>query len=189
MARRRILFFIAGVIGVACAVGLAPRLTHSTGDEFTFDAAKLTDTAVWTKVNSEPYRIGDAVAFLCARPTGKPREPEKEKSPHDGYFITVYVNNAGREAMFAKEAQTFPQGSMIVKEKIPNRTPGSKPALYTIMRKREAGFNPSVGDWEFAVVGSNGKEIQAIGKLENCQSCHKPKRDSDFVFRPYLPSN
>jgi hypothetical protein len=93
--------------------------------------------------------------------------------------------------MFASKVQRFPEGSVIVKEKIGNPVEGSKPLLYTIMRKREAGYNPTVGDWEFAVVGPNGTELQAIGKLDNCQGCHLGKRDSDHVFRPYLktPTN
>jgi hypothetical protein len=54
------------------------------------------------------------------------------------------------------------------------------------MRKRESGYNPRVGDWEFSVVGADGKELQATGKLENCQGCHLGKSESDFVFRPYV---
>ena len=186
MPKRRILFFLAAVVAVA----FAGFVTRATNDDFTFDAAQLQDTNVWNKVNAEPYRTTGAVDFLCGMHIGKPSKPERKKNPHEATFITVYVNNIGRDAMFAKEAQTFPQGSLIVKEKINSRLEGSnKPVLYTIMRKREPGFNPKVGDWEFAVVGPNGKDIQGIGKLANCQSCHKPKRDSDFVFRSYVKSN
>ena len=185
MPTRRILFFLAAVVAVAL-LGMA---TRATNDDFNFDAKQLKDTTVWNKVNSEPYRLGVAVDLLCRAPTPQDYEPYRKENPHAASFITVYVNNTGREAMFAKEAQTFPQGSVIVKEKISTRFEGSKPLLYTIMRKREPGFNPDLGDWEFAVVGPNGKDVQGRGKLANCQSCHKPKRDSDFVFRPYLKSN
>ena len=90
--------------------------------------------------------------------------------------------------MLAKEVQRFPEGSIIVKEKIGTRQEGKKPVLYTIMRKREPGYNPGVGDWEFSVVDGNGTKLQAIGKLEKCQSCHVEKTESDFVFRPYVKS-
>lgn len=186
MPKRRILFFLAAVVAVA----LAGMATRATNDDFSFDAAQLKDTNEWNKVNAEPYRTTGAVDFLCGLPTKKATEPERKKNPHEATFITVYVNNIGREAMFAKEVQTFPQGSLIVKEKINSRLEGSnKPVLYTIMRKREPGFNPNLGDWEFAVVGPNGKDVQGRGKLANCQSCHRPKRDSDFVFRSYVKSN
>ena len=185
MPKRRILFFLAGVIGVALA-GIA---TRAINDDFSFDATQLKDTKVWNKVNAEPYRISVAIDSLCGMPNAKVYEPYRKENPHAASFITVYVNNTGREAMFAKEVQTFPQGSVIVKEKISTRFEGSKPLLYTIMRKREPGFNPDLGDWEFAVVGANGKDLQGRGKLVNCQSCHRQKRESDFIFRPYLKSN
>ena len=189
MAKRRLLFLFAAVAGVMLVIALAGRATRSVNDDFSFDAANLKDTAVWTKVNDEPYHMNPAVAVLCGIPTRQGLESERKKNPHAESYITVYVNNAGKEAMFAKEIKTFPEGSLIVKEKIGHRVEGSKPLLYTLMRKREAGYNPSLGDWEFAVVAANGKDIQGIGKLENCQSCHRRKRDSDFVFRPYLKSN
>lgn len=186
MARRGLYCLIGAVLSVTFVIGLAARLTQGTSEDFSFDAAKLKDTTVWTKVNEEPHRIRVAVDLLCRMPTAQDYEPERKKNPHAASYITVYVNNAGREAMFAKEPQTFPQGSVIVKEKISNHFEGSKPLLYTIMRKREPGYNPSLGDWEFAVVGPNGKDVQGIGKLENCQNCHRTKRDSDFVYRPYV---
>jgi len=93
--------------------------------------------------------------------------------------------NAGKQAMFAKQPQ-FPKGSIIVKKKLGTFQEQYQPVLYTVMRKRAAGYNPAVGDWEFLVVGGDGKELQASGRLERCQSCHVGKKDSDFVFRPYV---
>ena len=172
--------------GLVLILALAVRPTQSSEEEFRFDAAKLKDTASWTRVNAEPYLMDRVVAAACRAPTAPDPEIERKRNPHAASYITVYVNNIGREAMFAKEVKQFPEGSIIVKEKIGTRAEGSKPLLYTIMRKREHGYNSIVGDWEFSVVGSNGTELQASGKLENCQSCHLEKNDSDFVFRPYL---
>jgi hypothetical protein len=89
--------------------------------------------------------------------------------------------------MFTRESPMFPQGSVIVKQKIGKGfDERNKTLLYTIMRKRELGYNPQLGDWEFAVVGPDGSTVQASGKLENCQTCHQGKTASDFVFRPYV---
>lgn len=189
MAKRGMLCLLVAAVGVTFVIGLSGRATRGTNDKFTFDAANLKDTSVWTKVNDEPYRMGPPVAILCGIPTRESVESERKKNPHAQSYITVYVNNAGKEAMFAKQPQAFPVGSVIVKRKIANTIESSDPLLYTLMRKREAGYNPRLGDWEFAVVAANGKDIQGIGKLANCQSCHIQKRDSDFVFRPYLKSN
>jgi hypothetical protein len=66
------------------------------------------------------------------------------------------------------------------------RMPNKSLQVSTIMIKREPGYNPTVGDWEFSVASGDGMQLQASGKLENCQACHITKTDSDFIFRPYL---
>lgn len=176
------------VIGTATLVGAFSRrdTLTVTSDEFRFEATQLKDKSLWTQVNTEPFYISAAADVLCRRPTTANYEPERKMNPHVGTFITVYVNKVGQAAMFSKEPQRFPEGSVIVKEKTGTYFEGRKTLLYTIMKKRERGFNPAVGDWEFWVVGANGTEVQASGKLENCQACHASKTDSDFVFRPYL---
>lgn len=189
MANRRIFYLFIAVAALALVIVLTGRRSEGANDEFRFDAVSLKDTSLWTKVNAEPYRISVAVDSLCRAPTADDYAPFRKNNPHAASFITVYVNNIGREAMFAKEVQRFPEGSVIVKEKIGNVNEGRKPLLYTLMRKREQGYNPELGDWEFSVVGANGTQVEAVGKLENCQGCHKSKKDSDFIFRPYLKSN
>ena len=153
-------------------------------DEFRFDAAKLKDKALWNRVNDEPYYLTHNIAISCVAPTAVDYKRQRENNPHKSAFITVYVNNPGKDAMFTQQSPRFPEGSVIVKEKF-EKTDG-KPVLYTIMRKREAGYNPELGDWEFSVVGANGTEVLAKGKLENCQSCHVGEGTSDFVFRDYV---
>ena len=153
-------------------------------DESRFDAARLKDGASWTQVNAEPYYVTPAVAAACAPVAGL--ASKKTIDPHDLTYITVYVNKIGRDAMFAKDVRRFPEGSIIVKQKFKTESPTRTPVLYTLMKKRERGYNPEVGDWEFSVVGPDGKQVQEIGKLENCESCHRGKSDTDFVYRPYV---
>ncbi len=57
--------------------------------------------------------------------------------------------------MFSRELQRFPKGSVIVKEKMAPHSEGSTPLLYTIMIKRERGYNPPFGDWEFEVASGD----------------------------------
>jgi len=187
MSRRTICALFIAVAGLALVLGLAVR-SWGAREEFRFDATTLKDTTMWTKVNAEPFRISVAVDSLCAAPTAADYAPARKLNPHAASFITVYVNNIGREAMFAKQVQQFPEGSVIVKEKISNFGEGHKPLLYTLMKKREPGYNPEVGDWEFSVVAADGKQVEAVGKLENCQGCHMSKKDSDFIYRAYLKS-
>jgi len=176
-----------------------PRAQNAIGQAFHFDITKLKDTAQWTQVNKQPYYLSSYVDFLCRLAERGDFESERKRNPHASTFITVYVNSIGREAMFATGAPRFPEGSIIVKEKIekplspegynigpPKSLEGLTPSLYTIMIKREPGYNPEVGDWEFAVASGKDFRIAANGKLENCQACHLEKRNQDFVFRSYL---
>jgi hypothetical protein len=94
--------------------------------------------------------------------------------------------------MFAGPSQRFPKGAVIIKRKFDKRkfdgsSQNRTPILSTVMIKREAGYNPQGGDWEFAVVSGDGKNVEAKGKLENCMGCHASRRETDFVFKSYLP--
>jgi hypothetical protein len=136
----------------------------------------------WTRVNPEPAQVNAQASQLCAALT----VPQAPTSPHDKY-ITVYVNEIGRHAMMEEKAPHFPQGSVIVKEKL--TTPESAtPELLTVMIKRKPGYNPESGDWEFVVLDGEGRTVQARGKLENCQSCHLMDKATDYVSRSYLPA-
>ena len=188
MAKQIKIGLVTMMAGLVLIIAFAARRTQSAKDEFRFDAATLKDGATWIKVNTEPYRISSTVDLLCRAPTAADYEPERKSNPHAASYITVYVNKVGGDAMFAKNVQRFPEGSIIVKEKIGTHFEGRKPLLYTLMKKREPGYNPKVGDWEFSVVGPDGKQLQAIGKLENCQGCHIGKSATDFVYSPYVKS-
>ena len=135
----------------------------------------------WTKVNETPVLISDYLDLLCRNLT--PQEEEyRSTSPHRKKTITVYVNDLGREAM--KIGGTFPKGSAIVKEK---RIGKDGPVeLSTFMVKRERGFNPACGDWEFGVIDGRAEKVLERGKLAHCMKCHVDKKAVDFTFRSYL---
>jgi len=140
----------------------------------------------WSKANSEPQVMPDVTATLCAPAsdlrTGGPR------NPHLHRFLTVYVNDVGRKAMLEQMNPTFPEGSVIVKEKLSDKS-SQTPELLTVMIKREKGFNPANGDWEYMVVDGTGTKVEARGTLENCQSCHSARKQNNYVFRTYLPDD
>jgi hypothetical protein len=137
----------------------------------------------WTRVNPTPALVAAPNAQLCAIPTataapGSPHGPDK--------YITVYVNEIGRHAMMEEKTPHFPQGSIVIKEKLTTAT-STDPELLTVMIKREGGYNPDSGDWEYLVFDGRGKSVQARGKLENCQACHKMDAETDYISRSYLP--
>ena len=140
----------------------------------------------WTRVNPQPQMVPAQASILCAAPLLPPAGPGSPHGPDK--YITVYVNDVGRHAMMEEKTPLFPQGSVIVKEKLTTPT-SSTPELLTVMLKRERGYNPESGDWEYMVVDGTGQSVQARGKLENCQSCHLMDKDTDYVSRAYLPLN
>jgi len=139
----------------------------------------------WTRVNPSPVVQEPRISLQCAPPTVQQTQLESA-NPHSHKFIGVYVNDVGRQAMMNEKLPHFPPGSVIVKEKLPAKD-SSSPELLTVMRKREAGYDPEQGDWEYMAVTGDGKTVQARGKLEKCQACHVLEKATDYVSRNYLP--
>lgn len=142
----------------------------------------VADYRSWLRVNKNPVRMPESISAQCA-PDSVARQ--KNEGPHSDKFIVVYVNKSGQKGMMEELHPRFPQGSVIVKEKL-SAEDSASPELLTAMRKREAGFNPAGNDWEFMVLSGDAKTIQEQGKLENCLTCHRARRGNDFVFRNYL---
>jgi hypothetical protein len=143
-------------------------------------AIEIAGYRTWNRVNQTPFRMAPAAAAACAMamPAG----------PHQDKYVTVYVNDLGRKAMLEQLKPKFPEGSIIVKEKLGD--PSSQtPELLTVMIKRSHGYNQAVGDWEFMVTDGKGVEVKERGKLTNCQSCHASWPARDYIFRSYLPDD
>lgn len=140
----------------------------------------------WTKVNSTPQLMPDVVAMSCVLYKSRSGERVDSKtSPHLEKYITVYVNDIGRKAMLEQKNPKFPEGSVIVKEKLPDEQ-SQTPELLTVMIKQQKGFNPESGDWEYMVASGDGTRIEGRGNLANCQACHFNKQATDYIFRTYL---
>jgi len=141
----------------------------------------------WTRVNAEPHAVVSRLAVLCSRPTAA-QISLAEQNPHLDKFVVVFVNGIGKLAMMEQKTPIVPEGSVIVKEKLTTKD-SSSPELLTVMRKREAGYDPDKGNWEYMVFDGAGQTLQASGKLENCQGCHIQHRATDYISRIYLPAN
>lgn len=139
----------------------------------------------WTQVNTKPERVDAIVSAQCAKPAGV--FISTNENPHHDKFVLVYVNDVGRAAMMEQKLPQFPQGSVIVKEKLTTKESRS-PELLTVMRKREQGYDPENGNWEYMVFDGAGQSLQASGKLEKCQACHLSEKATDYVSRIYLPA-
>lgn len=137
------------------------------------------DLVVWVIF----YGLDNQVSKLCGRYTGG---RYGNPNPHASSYISVYVNQTGRESMMTRLEPEFPQGSIIVKEKLTDPR-ATAPELLTAMVKRAKGYNPESGDWEYLVLDGSASTIKAQGKLEECNVYHVTSKGSDYIDRVYLP--
>ena len=140
----------------------------------------LAEYRKWTLVNPTPVLMDPIAAQACAAVVGR------NMSPHANRYISVYVNPDGRDAMLTQQNPKFPVGSIIVKEKLKDKS-SQTPELLTVMFKREAGYDSASGDWEYLLLDGSAASIIERGKLKSCNSCHVAYQHSDYVTRTYLP--
>lgn len=159
--------------------------------------ARLAKYRTWTLVNPEPVMMDRVASQLCSMPPQGTRvirapDPNRNKyrygpaDPHLNKFLSVYVNETGREAMMTQRSPEFPQGSLIVKEKLSTKE-SQTPELLTAMLKREKGYNPGNGDWEYMLLDGAATEIVERGRMSSCSVCHAAYSSTDYVTRLYLP--
>lgn len=147
----------------------------------------------WEKVTVKPVDMAPSLALSCAGP----RQWNQSPNPHVKYVFHVYVNKTGLNAFKKPGETTFPEGSIIVKEKYdsgrkadvmdisPVDITGKKPVLLTVMRKGKKGSSPDTGDWEFMSATGDLKKTDTLEKAK-CVSCHvKYATKGDLVFRDY----
>lgn len=88
--------------------------------------------------------------------------------PVGDYAATIRVDPLA--ASYGKSArEPMPVGAMIVEAMAGD--PEAPPQLYYVMERREPGYFPEGGDWEYAVLGPDGTTT-AAGKLALCARCH-----------------
>jgi hypothetical protein len=174
----------------------APKPPGENNDWLRFITARK---KTMTRVTDQPLSMDIQIAGLCRLPL--PTELP-EANPHRGHYVHVYVTPASEELIRMGKG-TYPVGTLIVKEKIPNtltllgrpenehraieiKTGKDRlPELFTVMLKREAGYNKECGDWEFMVVSGDAQQILARGKLDSCIECHQQYKHTDYVTRLY----
>jgi len=121
------------------------------------------------------------------KPSGKRTEPISHEETAASYGV-VYVNELARHALLEQKKPQFPVGSIIVREKL-WQPDDAKPELLVVMVKRERGFNRKANDWEFLMINGGVNQILQREKTGSCRDCHKRQKETDFVYRTYLPEN
>jgi hypothetical protein len=144
--------------------------------------------------------IGAALLICCA---GCPQEPpagpdiifpadyrttftevrDCRNSVEHAATIRVWVNAIGAEAYFADE-NPLPVGTIVVKEEFAGGgcDDDADLAIWSVMRKEAAGFDPDANDWRFQEVSSPGRTITLDDKA-TCIACHD---EPECVARDFM---
>jgi len=189
MSYKTIVFLIATSFSALCLTACisTPQAQEKAVVSSRFDAnglhSQILKYKTWTAVNREPAQLDSMVGAACASAV-KPVVP-----PHAGKFVRVYVNDLGRTAMLEAKNPQFPAGTIIVKEKLTNKT-SNTPEFFTVMVKHESAYDPDNGDWQYLIMESDMAKLERPSDVENCQSCHTAwAKTSDFVSRIYLSTD
>ena len=81
----------------------------------------------------------------------------------------------------ASEKPKFPEGSIVVREKLP-APDAAQPELLAAMIKRPAGFSKSTGDWEYLLLDGTATKVRDRKKKGDCYACHSGHKDRDFML-------
>ena len=147
------------------------------------------DYSIWPTMTKTPYPVPPAFYAMCAAPTPervKAHEDSEKKAlgPHGDASIVIRVNPPGAKAFQAEKP--VPVGTIIVKEKRPFFSEETPPAAIGVMIKREAGYDPTNGDWEYVYQQNQPEKSLIRGKLDSCIACHKQMQNQGYLFRTYL---
>ena len=132
-------------------------------------ADAYSDYMNWTKVNQETI-TGDDTGVL-----GPAHKGAKG-------FREIYVNDIGKATAYGEAAYPYPMGTVILKESYKGNG-GVKGELgdITIMIKREDGYDPDNGNWEY-VMANDELKVANQGKIGMCIGCHSAGSSKDFTF-------
>lgn len=139
--------------------------------------ARIKNRAALERVTPAPVDMAAAVAARCSI------DAVLQANPHRKARFHVFANAPAALPLFDPWGR-FPEGSLLVKEKLDQV--GDAPVLFTGMWKREKGYFPECGDWEFFTVDAAVSKVVERGKLARCASCHEGFGDRDHVSKNYI---
>jgi hypothetical protein len=132
---------------------------------------------------AEPEPVSAYIFGLCRLPTLE--EQAFADSEHgSGRYLQDWANESAVLAIANRGQPPFAVGSVIVKEKyVPGAASGTfELAALGFMVKREPGFSPSYGDWDFAYWEPKLGVLSTAEQSSYCGGCHSSAADTDFVF-------
>jgi hypothetical protein len=148
------------------------------------------DFAGWPAATDRPHLVTPAAYFYCAPPPPPDRRVTVDPADHGPHFQPAIVVRTGPAVidLFRAGRSPLPVGAVVVKEKYDDPGANGPPAAYAAMVKREPGYDPAHGDWEYVYATARPEKTFARGKLASCIECHARASETDYLFRTYLPA-
>ncbi len=176
--KRVVVFLCVIFFAVACASPLTNYAPQNNSDSL---EKIVREYDKWTPLFETPRNVSFFLMALCRLQT--PNEEAYLQSEHAQYFVQLFVNPIGSGMMMQQGARTFPEGTIIVKEKwarderFLKNVNATKPAGLGIMLKEKSG-------WQYAYVDETGTITRDQKQLEHCAACHSAQGERDAVFFP-----
>ena len=169
-------------------VGIAVLLTCSS--LYSQESINLTDhaliqfaqnrTTAFKKLNTTPIYFPSKYSTLCGPPP-MPLLVNEPHNLHESSYINIFIStNAPLTGKTRNLKYPVPTGTIVLKQKLTAPDKGET-ILFTGMLKREKGYNPSSGDWEFFTIDGKEQTITARGKIDSCIDCHKAYKNTDYL--------
>lgn len=134
----------------------------------------------FTRLTERPHEVSPLTAALCTVPSQAVIEREKQLTgPHYKTSVHLYANPAAT-ATIRSAAKSFAAGAVIVKEKLAGD--GTVSGVGGMI-KRQPGYDPANGDWEYFYYGGPGEF--STGRIESCIACHRSAKSTDHVYRAW----
>jgi hypothetical protein len=113
--------------------------------------------------------------------------PESRNFANLGGFHHYYAN---QKAMEGFRTGRFPEGSVVIDERLDTRQEGGATyegqRKYVAVMEKDATRYPTTGGWGFDVfAGDNQTQGAAASVRAGCFSCHRQRKDHDFVFSDF----
>jgi hypothetical protein len=135
----------------------------------------------WEPQTPEPMPISSYIFGLCRLPTLAEQEFAESEHGHERY-LQDWANTEAVAGIARRGAPPFAPGSVIVKEKYVQSGTGPELVAVAMMIKREQGFAPAHGDWDYAYYEPQLGMIQTEAQSDYCSGCHVAASETDFVF-------
>jgi hypothetical protein len=147
--------------------------------------AKVKKLDGFVRFTKERIRLENRVDEGCVRFNPAANEPDHARLvSHRTPGIHIYVTEAGFASLVDPKS-VFPVGTIVLKQKFAS-VEATEPELYTGMLKREKGYNPKAGDWEFFTLNGTATAVTARGRIDSCMDCHQQYAKTDFVTKRYV---